>query len=89
MGARPAIVELWQLVTMQYGEDLFIAVQARMNAALTGRDLTQAIAECKAATRAQFRQVKWMFLEPVDATSRKGLRARVRLRSRLRHSHSD
>ena len=87
--AQPGVVELWQLVTMQYGEDLFLAVQARMNAALTGRDLVQAIAQCKAATRAQFPQVRWIFLEPVDATSRKGLRARVRLRSRLRHSHSD
>jgi hypothetical protein len=74
---------------MQYGDEVVIGAQARMKAGLTSRELIQAIAACKAATQEQFPQVSQIFLEPVDASSRKGLRARVRFRSRLKRSHSE
>jgi cation diffusion facilitator family transporter len=64
--AQPGVLEIWDLVTMQLGDDLIVAIRARMKAS-TGRDLLHAIADCKAALAAEFPEATWIFFEPADA----------------------
>lgn len=75
---QPGVVEIWDLVTMQLGDDLIVAIRARMKAS-TGHDLVRAIADCKAALAAEFPQATWIFFEPVDALPDLGKRERARL----------
>jgi len=72
MATCPGIVEMTSLVTLQQGEELFVAIQARMDPALSGRELMLAIARAKDALHDAFPQATWIFLEPVidaDPTS--------------------
>lgn len=61
---QPNIVELRDLITMQHGEDLIVAIEARMKPHSTAGDLVKSIAACKVALQAQFPQAKWVFFEP-------------------------
>lgn len=70
--SRPEIDELRGLVTMQLGEDLVIAVQARMHSAATAAALVDAVGQCKAALQAQFPEATRIFVEPVGADDDKG-----------------
>jgi cation diffusion facilitator family transporter len=65
--SRPEIDELRGLVTMQMGEDLVIAVQARMHSKSTADDLVNSVAQCKAALQAEFPQATRIFFEPVGS----------------------
>jgi cation diffusion facilitator family transporter len=84
---QPGIVEVENLITMQQGDDLVIAVRARMNTKVTAEELVRMIADCKAALRAAFPTATWIFFEPAESTSGEGRRARVNLRSRMRRAH--
>ncbi len=76
LNGRDEIAELTQLVTLQHGDDLVVAVQARMKRFSSARELTQAIADCKEAIHEKFPQATWIFFEPVEGalpSSRGGL----------------
>jgi cation diffusion facilitator family transporter len=85
--AQPGIVEIENLITMQQGDDLVIAIRARMEARATAEELVRMIADCKAALRAAFPTATWIFFEPAESTSGESRRARTKLRSRMRRAH--
>jgi cation diffusion facilitator family transporter len=84
---QPGIVEIDNVITMQQGDDLIIAVKARMNTKATADELVQMIADCKAALRAAFPSATWIFFEPAESKSAESRRARINLRSRMRRAH--
>jgi cation diffusion facilitator family transporter len=65
IAARPTVMEVASLVTLQQGEELFVAIRARMDSTLSGRDLMKAIAETRDALQEAFPQATWVFLEPM------------------------
>ena len=67
---QPGIAEVEELITMQHGEDLIIAIEARMQASSVA-ELVNSIAECKRELRASFPAAKWVFLEPVGTQRRR------------------
>ncbi len=66
LNSRPQILEIGELVTLQHGDDLIVAITAHMKNTGTSRELVGTIAECKAAVQAAFPQIRWIFFEPID-----------------------
>ena len=65
---HPHVAEIRNLLTLQQqGDEILVAAQLRMQSALTGQRLLQAIAELKADLQSKFPQAKWIFVEPVAA----------------------
>lgn len=64
LAARPEVAEVLHLITLQNGEDLVVAVKARMRETASATALVEAINRCEAATRAAFPEVRWLFFEP-------------------------
>lgn len=68
LAARPEVKGLFNLITLQLGNDILVSVQAEM------RDTTRSTAETitlmnatEAALRARFPDVRWCFFEPDDS----------------------
>jgi divalent metal cation (Fe/Co/Zn/Cd) transporter len=64
LSARPEIEEVSSLITLQQGEDVLVAVKARMRAVATSRDMVDAVNACESGLRAAFPQVRWIFITP-------------------------
>jgi cation diffusion facilitator family transporter len=62
--ARPEVRGVINLITLQWGKDVVVAVQAEMVEYASGRDLVDAINVVEAAMQERFPQVKWVFFEP-------------------------
>jgi len=62
--SRPEVAEVLNLLTLQMGPDVVVAVKARMNSAGGETGLIQAINAVEAAMKAQFPDVRWSFFEP-------------------------
>ena len=62
--ARVEVAEVYNLLTLQMGNDVMTAVKARMQPAATAHDLIAAINTTEVAFRAAFPQVMWLFFEP-------------------------
>jgi len=86
--AQPGIARIENLVTMQHGEYLIVAVQARMDTKVTAAELVETIAACKAALHASFPTVAWIFFEPTAAARPGNARRSESLRSRIGRIHS-
>ena len=82
--AQPGITEVQNLVTMQDGDYLIVAVQARMTATSSAEELVAAIAQCKAALRENFPNIAWVFFEPAPT----GTAGKMRRSAVLRGAHS-
>jgi cation diffusion facilitator family transporter len=61
---RPEVAEVLNLITLQMGPDVMVAVKARMMPAASDRHLIDAINTVEAAMKAQFDDVRWSFFEP-------------------------
>ena len=61
---RPEIIEVFNLLTMQFGPDAMVAVKARMAPATTGQELVAAINRVETDFRARFSMTTWLFFEP-------------------------
>ena len=61
---RPEIIEVFNLLTMQFGPDAMVAVKARMAPAGSGQDLVATINRVEADFRARFSMTTWLFFEP-------------------------
>jgi cation diffusion facilitator family transporter len=87
LNSRPGIEEVEQLVTLQQGDEVLIAVRARLGGA-TAREVFATMAEVKAALRAEFPEVAWIFFEPMakNGGAAPGARSALRARSRTRRS---
>lgn len=62
--ARPEVLELYKLLTMQFGPDAMVAVKARMVRAGSDLDLVHGINTVEKEFRARFPTVTWLFFEP-------------------------
>ena len=62
--ARGEIAEVLNLITLQNGADVVVAVKARMTENVSAPALVEAINRCERALRAAFPQVRWLFFEP-------------------------
>lgn len=61
---RPEIADVLNLITLQMGPDVMVAVKARMQPAASDRALIDAINTVEAAMKAQFDDIRWSFFEP-------------------------
>lgn len=62
--ARPEVEEVFSLLTLQLGDDVMVAVKARMRESSSASVLIGDINRCEEALRAQFPRVRWLFFEP-------------------------
>jgi cation diffusion facilitator family transporter len=65
LAARRDILSVTDLITSQHGDDLIVAIKARMDPGLDAPGLVNAIGNCERDLTAQFPQVTWVFFEPV------------------------
>ena len=61
---RDEIDEVLNLLTLQLGADVMVAVKARMESAATCDAFVKNINRCEKALRKQFPQILWLFFEP-------------------------
>jgi divalent metal cation (Fe/Co/Zn/Cd) transporter len=62
--ARPEIDTVYNVLTLQMGTDVMVAIKAKMAAAPTARAMIEAINVVEADFKAEFRDVRWSFFEP-------------------------
>jgi cation diffusion facilitator family transporter len=62
--ARPEVAEVLNLLTLQMGPDVMVAVKARMQPSADNRSMIEAINTVEAAMKAEFGDVRWSFFEP-------------------------
>jgi cation diffusion facilitator family transporter len=62
--ARPEIVRVFSLITMQLGQDIMVAIKAEMSGNLPARELVEAINTVERDLKAQFPEIRWSFFEP-------------------------
>lgn len=65
--SRPEILELHNVITMQLGADIMVAVQAGMDPELRTADLVVQIDAIETDLRREFPEVRWSFFEPDDS----------------------
>lgn len=64
LDARPEIAEVYNLITMQFGPDVMIAVKARLHPAGSEPAMIRAINTVESQLRAAFPSISWLFFEP-------------------------
>ncbi|WP_017462542.1 cation diffusion facilitator family transporter [Dyella ginsengisoli] len=62
--SRSEVAEVLNLITLQMGPDVMVAVKARMEPASSDRGLIDAINTVEAAMKAEFGEIRWSFFEP-------------------------
>ena len=67
ISARPEVESVLNLVTLQWGDRVVVAVKARMKERRDVGRLLGEINACEAALKQQFPEISWIFFEP-DAT---------------------
>jgi len=60
----PQVEHVYNLLTLQFGPDIMVAIKARMLPQASDQDLVKAINSVEAAFRARFDSVRWLFFEP-------------------------
>jgi len=60
----PGIAAVREFITLQHGEDVFVAVKAEFEGTPSTREFEAAIAACEAGLKAAFSEVRWIFIEP-------------------------
>lgn len=61
---RDEIDEIFNLLTLQLGKDVMVAIKAKMVRFDSAQSLIKAINRCEADLKAAFPQVLWLFFEP-------------------------
>jgi len=64
--ARPEVERVYNVITLQMGNDVMVAIKAKMHPTSGDRGLVAAINSTEAAFRQQFPEVRWSFFEPDD-----------------------
>lgn len=64
LNARPEIAQVYNLLTLQMGNDVMVAVKAKMNPTPTNRELVEAINRVEIDFKRAFRDIRWSFFEP-------------------------
>jgi len=61
---RPEVLEIFNLLTMQFGPDAMVAIKARMVPTGSEREMIIAINRVESDFRARFTMTSWLFFEP-------------------------
>lgn len=61
---REEVAQIFNLITLQLGNDVMVAVKAKMRRAAEMNDMIADINRCEASLKAAFPQVRWVFFEP-------------------------
>ncbi|RUL80007.1 cation diffusion facilitator family transporter [Dyella choica] len=61
---RPEVAEVLNLITLQMGPDVMVAVKARMQRSPDDLSLIEAINTVEREMKAQFAEIRWSFFEP-------------------------
>jgi len=61
---HPHVVQLYNLLTLQLGPDVMVAVKVQMNDELSARQMINQINAIEAQFKQQYPQVAWLFFEP-------------------------
>jgi divalent metal cation (Fe/Co/Zn/Cd) transporter len=64
LAERSEISEVLDLITLQNGADVVVAVKARMTERASAPAMIEAINRCERELREAFPQVRWLFFEP-------------------------
>jgi cation diffusion facilitator family transporter len=64
LDARPEITRVFNLVTLQLGQDVMVAIKAEMSRDLSTRGVVDAINAVEKDLKAEFPEVRWSFFEP-------------------------
>lgn len=64
ISSRSEVAKVLSLITLQWGSELMVAVQAEMNPQPSDKALIEAINAVEASVQDKFPQVKWLFFEP-------------------------
>lgn len=67
LNARPEINEVYNVITLQLGPDIMVAVQAGMDPELRTADLIAQINSIEVDMHREFPEVRWSFFEPDDS----------------------
>lgn len=62
--ARPEVVEIYRVITLQLGTDVMVSIKARMREETSAGELVDDINAIEQALKVQFPQVRWSFFEP-------------------------
>jgi cation diffusion facilitator family transporter len=62
--ARPEVVRVFSLITLQLGPDVMLAVKAEMRRDAAALGMVNAINAVERALKAQFPEIRWSFFEP-------------------------
>jgi cation diffusion facilitator family transporter len=62
--ARPEIVKIFNLKTLQLGPQIMVAVKARMKEKVSAGKMIDDINRCEAALRKEIPDIRWVFFEP-------------------------
>jgi cation diffusion facilitator family transporter len=65
--ARPEILQLHNVITMQLGPQLMVAVQAGMDPGIKTVELVAQINQIEKDMKAEFSDIRWSFFEPDDS----------------------
>ncbi len=66
LGGRPEVAEILHLITLQLGDEILLAVKARMRESQDAQRLIDDINHTEADLRRAFPQIEWLFFEPDD-----------------------
>jgi divalent metal cation (Fe/Co/Zn/Cd) transporter len=64
LNGRAEVAEVFNLITLQMGPDVMVAVKARMVPTADNKNLIEAINTVERAMKAQFTDIRWSFFEP-------------------------
>ena len=64
LAARPEVARVFNLVTLQLGQDVMVAIKAEMSRDLATRGVVDAINAVEKDLKAKFPDVRWSFFEP-------------------------
>jgi cation diffusion facilitator family transporter len=64
LAARPEIDQVYNLLTLQMGPDVMVAIKARMKPTASNRGLIEAINAVEAEMKREFKDIRWSFFEP-------------------------
>ncbi len=64
LDARPEIARVFNLITLQLGNDVMVAVKAEMSRDLSTKGIADAINAVEKDMKARFPEIRWSFFEP-------------------------